>query len=331
MREKLLSVENLRTVFKNKKKSFAAVDDLTFSIDRGKTLGIVGESGSGKTISALSVMGLLPYRSVIENGKIMFDGRDLLELNPKEISKLRGKEIAMIFQDPIMSLDQVFTVGSQITEAILIHEKISRKEAKLKAIKLLEDVEIADAERVFNSYPFELSGGMCQRIMIAIALSCEPKLLFADEPTTALDVTVQAQIMDLLKSIQKNKDTAIILITHDLGVVADMTDEIIVMYAGKVMERASTSEIFENAYHPYTLGLMKSIPRISNKDDKLYSIKGMVPDIQNLPKGCKFSNRCSFTTDKCIEDEPMMQEIQPEHFVRCHRADEIRERGLTLE
>lgn len=331
MREKLLSVENLRTVFKNKKKSFAAVDDLTFSIDRGKTLGIVGESGSGKTISALSVMGLLPYRSTIENGKIMFEGKNLLELNPKEISRLRGKEIAMIFQDPIMSLDQVFTVGSQIVEAILIHEKISRKEAKLKAIKLLEDVEIADAERVFNSYPFELSGGMCQRIMIAIALSCEPKLLFADEPTTALDVTVQAQIMDLLKSIQKNKDTAIILITHDLGVVADMTDEIIVMYAGKVMERASTSEIFENAYHPYTLGLMKSIPRISNKDDKLYSIKGMVPDIQNVPKGCKFSNRCSFTTDKCIEDEPMMQEIQPEHFVRCHRAAEIRERGLTLE
>lgn len=331
MNEKLLTVSNLKTVFKNKKKSFAAVDDLSFSVDRGKTLGIVGESGSGKTMSALSAMKLLPEKAIIEAGKIEFEDRNILKLSEKEMCKIRGNDISMIFQDPIMSLDQVFTVGSQIMEAITTHKHISKREAKEMALKLLKDVEISDPERVFNSYPFELSGGMCQRVMIAIAISCSPKLIFADEPTTALDVTIQAQIIDLLKKLQRDYNTSIIVITHDLGIVADMSDNVIVMYAGKSMEQAPTKSLFNNPYHPYTLGLLKSLPVLGSKEERLYSIEGMVPDINDMPIGCRFSNRCPFAIEKCIEEEPNIQELTKDHFVRCHRALEVKEGGLTIE
>lgn len=331
MKDKLLSVENLRTVFKTKNNSYAVVDDLTFSIDRGKTLGIVGESGSGKTLSALSVLNLLPNKALIDKGQILFEGKDLTKLNYKDLCKIRGNEISMIFQDPIMSLDQVFTVGSQIMEAILTHKKVSKSEAKEMALKLLKDVEISDPERIFNSYPFELSGGMCQRVMIAIALCLNPKLLFADEPTTALDVTVQAQIMDLLKKIQKNNNMSIILITHDLGTVADMADDIIVMYAGKIMEQAPSKFIFKNSCHPYTFGLIKSTPKLGHKDERLYSIDGMVPDIFDMPKGCRFSNRCSLALPECFETEPELSLISSDHLVRCHRALEVKGGSLTIE
>lgn len=331
MNNKLLSVENLRTVFKNKNNSYAVVDDLNFSVESGKTLGIVGESGSGKTISALSVMNLLPNKASIEHGKILFEGNDLTKINYRDMCKIRGNEISMIFQDPIMSLDQVFTVGSQIMEAILTHKRISKAEAKQQALKLLKNVEIADPERVFSSYPFELSGGMCQRVMIAIAISLNPKLIFADEPTTALDVTVQAQIMELLKNLQKRHNMSMVLITHDLGIVSDVADDIIVMYAGKVMEQSKTDIIFNKPCHPYTLGLIKSTPKIGHKNVRLYSIDGMVPDINDMPNGCKFSNRCIFALPKCFENEPKLEEISDKHLVRCHRALEIKEGGLSIE
>lgn len=331
MNETLLSVNGLRIVFASKKRRSIAVDDLSFSLNKGETLGIVGESGSGKTLSALSIIDLLPNNGMLEAGEIKFQGQDLSELSSKKIRKIRGNEISMIFQDPIMSLDQVFTVGNQIVESILTHKKVDKTSAKKTALELLKNLEIANPERVYNSYPFELSGGMCQRVMIAIALCCQPKLIIADEPTTALDVTVQAEIMDLLKNTQKNLNMGIILITHDLGVVSDMADKIVVMYAGKSMEQASNTIIFNKPYHPYTLGLIKSIPRLDTKIERLYSIKGTVPEIKDIIKGCRFSTRCPFTIDKCFKEEPIMDEIESNHFVRCHRANEIKAGGLKIE
>ncbi len=331
MEDRLLSVNNLRTAFISKKNRFVAVDDLSFHLDKGETLGIVGESGSGKTISVLSVMDLLPNKAVVESGEINFLGKNLLSLSNKELRKIRGNEISMIFQDPIMSLDQVFTVGDQIVETILTHKDVSKDSAKKTAIDILKSLEIANPERVYNSYPFELSGGMCQRIMIAIALCCDPKIIIADEPTTALDVTVQAEIMDLLKNIQDKFNMGIIMITHDLGVISDMADNVIVMYAGRAMEKASKDTIFNRPCHPYTLGLIKSIPRLGVKVDRLYSIEGTVPDIQDMVKGCKFANRCPFKIDKCVEEEPLINEIETNHFVRCHRAEEVMKGDLTIE
>lgn len=331
MGEVLLKVHNLKMVFQNKKSSFAAVEGLTFSVERGKTLGIVGESGSGKTMASLSVLGLLPNQGRVAEGEILFDGKNLLELSEKEMQNLRGNEMAMIFQDPVMSLDQIYTVGDQIIEAIRTHKKISKDEAKKRALALLEDVGIPNPERVYRSYPFELSGGMCQRVMIAIALSCNPKLLFADEPTTALDVTVQAQIMELLKKIQKEYDMGIVLITHDLGVVADVADDIVVMYAGKSMEIAPKEVIFNSPCHPYTHGLIRSIPQLDTKEERLYSIQGMVPDLRNFPPGCRFCTRCPLALDECREKEPPFIELNKKHFVRCHRAEEIAKGGLAHE
>lgn len=331
MGNRLLSVKGLTTTFVSKKKRFVAVDDLNFHLDQGETLGIVGESGSGKTLSVLSIIDLLPNKAIVESGEIIFEGQSLLDLSGKELGKIRGNEISMIFQDPIMSLDQVFTVGSQIVETILTHRKVSKADAKKIAIDILRNLEIANPEGVYNSYPFELSGGMCQRVMIAIALCCDPKIIIADEPTTALDVTVQAEIMDLLNEVQKRFNMGIILITHDLGVVSDMADKVIVMYSGQAMEQASNDVIFNKPYHPYTLGLMKSIPRLGKKTDRLFSIKGTVPDIQDRLSGCKFANRCRFKIDICTEKEPLLEEIEEDHFVRCHRANEIKRGGFEIE
>nr|WP_066630322.1 ABC transporter ATP-binding protein [Clostridium magnum] len=330
MSDVLLSVENLSMVFENKRRTFTAVDNLSFTVKPGQTLGIVGESGSGKTMASLSVMNLLPNQGKIGTGKINFEGTDLLALKEKDMQKIRGKYISMIFQDPMMSLDQVYTVGYQIVEAILAHEKVSKAEAKERAIKLLASVGIPHSERVFNSYPFQLSGGMCQRVMIAIALSCNPKLIFADEPTTALDVTVQAQILDLLKKVQNEYNMGIVIITHDLGVVADIADRIIVMYAGKSMEEAPTETIMFRASHPYTAGLIKSMPKLSESVDRLYSIEGMVPDIRNMPKGCRFCTRCPLVEERCRVEEPEMREIEPGHFVRCYKAEPQKEGGVQI-
>ncbi len=330
MSDVLISVEDLSMVFQNKTRSFTAVDNLSFTLKRGQTLGIVGESGSGKTMASLSVMNLLPNQGKISSGKIIFENKDLLHLKNKEMQRVRGKDISMIFQDPMMSLDQVYTVGYQIVEAILTHEKLSRAAAKEKALTLLSSVGIAHPQRVFNSYPFELSGGMCQRVMIAIALSCNPKLLIADEPTTALDVTVQAQILDLIKKIRDEYQMGVILITHDLGIVADIADRVIVMYAGKSMEDAPTDVILNHPCHPYTAGLMKSVPLLAEKVERLYSIEGTVPDIRNMPTGCRFCTRCTLADDRCRNEEPAMQELEPGHFVRCHKAC-LNEGGSTVE
>lgn len=315
-----MQVKDLQMVFENKKRSFTAVDNLSFSIQRGKTLGIVGESGSGKTMASLSVMGLLPNQGRISGGEIIFEGKDLRKCSEAQMNKIRGSEMSMIFQDSMMSLDQVYTVGYQISEAILAHEKVSRQEAKNRALSLIGAVGIPHPDRVYDSYPFELSGGMCQRIMIAIALSCNPKLLFADEPTTALDVTVQAQILDLLKDMQKKYQMGIVLITHDLGVVSEIADNVIVLYAGQSMEIGSTEVIMHNPSHPYTSGLMKAIPKVGEKKDMLYSIDGMVPDIRHMPKGCRFCTRCPLADDRCRDEQPQMREIEPGHFARCHKA-----------
>ena len=329
--EVLLRVEDLQTVFENRHQRFAAVDNLGFKVLRGQTLGIVGESGSGKTMTALSVMRLLPEQGRVSGGRIEYGGRDLTELPEAEMRKLRGKEMSMIFQDPIMSLDQVYTVGYQIVEAIRVHEHMSKKDAEARALDLLASVGIPHPARVFSSYPFQLSGGMCQRAMIAIALSCNPRLLFADEPTTALDVTVQAQILDLLKNLQRENQMGIVLITHDLGVVADFADRVIVMYAGKAMEAAPTETIMRRPAHPYTAGLIKAMPKLAETAEYLHAIPGTVPDIRNMPTGCRFSTRCALAEERCRNEEPVRREIEPGHFARCHRAMPQGEGGIRID
>lgn len=320
MSDFLLEVKNLQMVFENKKSSFTAVDDLSFQVQRGKTLGIVGESGSGKTMTSLSVMRLLPEQGRVSKGEVLFEGKDLLKLPESDIEKIRGNEISMIFQDPMMSLDQVYTAGYQIMEAILTHERCGKEEAKKKALELIAAVGIPNPERVFSSYPFELSGGMCQRVMIAIALSCNPKLLFADEPTTALDVTVQAQILDLLRDMQKQFQMGIILITHDLGVVADIADDIIVMYAGQIMETAAAGIVLNRPSHPYTAGLIRSMPKVGDKKSRLYNIDGMVPDIRHMPQGCRFCTRCPLADEHCRTVQPEFRMLEENHYIRCHKA-----------
>ena len=325
----LLSVENLRTVFENKLRTFPAVDGLSFDLDRGGVLGIVGESGSGKTMASLSIMRLLPAQSrTVEGSAIRFEGIDLVSLDEKEMCEVRGKDISMIFQDPMMSLDQVYTVGYQLVEAMTAHGRLERGAAKRRALELLGAVGIASPARVFDSYPFELSGGMCQRVMIAIALSCDPKLLIADEPTTALDVTVQAQILELLKKCRAEYGMGLIIITHDLDVVAEMAERIIVMYAGKAMEDAPKSVIFDRPRHPYTMGLIKSRPTIDTVDERLYSIVGTVPDIASMPAGCRFSTRCPLADARCVALDPPMVEFEFHHRVKCWKASGVEEGGV---
>ena len=320
----LLEVKNLHTFFTTKKGIVKAVNDVTYSLDAGKTLGIVGESGSGKSVSAMSIIKLLDGNGYIESGSITFDGQDILNCTDKEMYHIRGNEISVIFQEPMTSLNPVFTVERQIGETLKIHQHLNKAEARKKAIELLSDVKIPNPERVAKQYPFQLSGGMRQRVMIAMALACKPKLLIADEPTTALDVTIQAQILKLMNDLKRETGTSILFITHDLGVIHEMADEVAVMYCGQIVEKASAREIFHDSVysHPYTEGLMTSIPQLNTpKGQKLDAIPGSVPNPLYLPEGCKFGPRCKYCTKKCTESEPPLSEVEPGHLVRCFYAE----------
>src|SRR5215472_17149184 len=317
----LLSIEGLRTAFRTSSGEVAAVDGVSVSVAKGKTLGIVGESGCGKSVLSLSIMRLVPQPGRITAGKIMFDGRDLLTLPPAEMRDIRGSRIAMIFQEPMTSLNPVFTVGDQITEAMRAHDrKTSGSELKARAIDALNRVRIPAPARRFDEYPHQMSGGMRQRVMIAMALACSPDLLIADEPTTALDVTVQAQILDLLRDLQQQTGMAIILITHDLGIVAEMANEVAVMYAGRVVERSSGTAIFDDPQHPYTLGLLGSIPRVEETNDRLLAIEGAVPAPFALPEGCRFHPRCVFAVGECERTDPPLRDLGGGHRAACIRA-----------
>ena len=317
----LLQIEDVRTVFRGHNGDVPAVDGVTLSVQKGKTLGIVGESGCGKSMLSLSVMRLVPPPGRTTHGKILFEGNDLLQLPPAAMRDIRGNRIAMIFQEPMTSLNPVFTVGDQITEAMRAHDrKASKAHLKQRAIAALDRVRIPAAARRFDDYPHQMSGGMRQRVMIAMALSCDPDLLIADEPTTALDVTVQAQILDLLRDLQAQSGMAIVLITHDLGVVAEMADEVAVMYAGRVVERTGGTEIFDDPQHPYTLGLLGSIPKIEEDRDRLLAIEGTVPAPFALPEGCRFHPRCVFAAEACTEIDPPLSNLSPAHQVACIRA-----------
>ena len=320
----LLEVKNLHTYFKTKKGIVKAVNDVTYSLDEGKTLGIVGESGSGKSVSAMSIIKLLDGNGWIDSGSVTFNGRDILSCTEKEMYHIRGNEISVIFQEPMTSLNPVFTVERQIGEVLQIHQNMTKKQAYAKAAALLADVKIPNPERVAKQYPFQLSGGMRQRVMIAMALACKPKLLIADEPTPALDVTIQAQILKLMNDLKRQTGTSILFITHDLGVIHEMADDVAVMYCGQIVEKADAKEIFHKSVysHPYTEGLMISIPRLNTpKGKKLDAIPGAVPNPLYLPKGCKFAPRCKYCTQKCLEEEPPLTEVGPNHLVRCFYAE----------
>lgn len=297
-----------------------AVDGVSFNIYEGEVLGIVGESGSGKSVTAYSITRLIPDPpGKIVSGEVIYGGKDLLKLSFEEMKKYRGKEIAMIFQEPMTSLNPVMRIGDQIMEVLLQHENVTKQEAFIKATKMLELVGIPSPEKRMKDYPHQFSGGMRQRVVIAIALSCNPSLLIADEPTTALDVTIQAQILELmLKLKDERKEAAILLITHNLGVVAEMCDRVIVMYGGKIQEVGNVGPIFENPLHPYTIGLLESLPDPDNPKEELQAIPGNIPHILELPKGCKFNTRCTKVFEKCIEIEPELLEVEKDHFVRCH-------------
>jgi peptide/nickel transport system ATP-binding protein len=316
----LLHVNGLKTYFYTFEGVAKAVDGVDFSLNRGDTLGIVGESGCGKSVTVLSIMRLIqdPPGKII-GGDIIFEEKNLLDLEKAEMRKIRGNRISMIFQEPMTSLNPLFTIGFQISEAIRLHQGLPKKEALDRSIEVLGLVGIPSPEKRVHDYPHQMSGGMRQRVMIAMALSCEPALMIADEPTTALDVTIEAQILDIMQELKEKTGTAILLITHNLGVIADSAQDVIVMYAGKIVEHASVDELFENPYHPYTVGLMKSIPHLDEEDsDKsLFVIPGMVPSLYDLPMGCKFSNRCNHTFRKCFEEEPPLLEIAPGHTCRC--------------
>jgi len=322
MTEPLLSLRHLVTAFDTDEGYLRAVDDVSFDVQPGQTLGIVGESGCGKSVTSLSILRLIPSPpGIIERGEALFAGKDLFQASEKEMRAIRGNDISMIFQEPMTSLNPVYTVGSQIVEAIRLHRPLSRRAAKARAIELLELVGIpAPSERV-DSYPHTLSGGMRQRAMIAMALACEPRLLIADEPTTALDVTIQAQILDLLRSLQAELGMSIIFISHDLGLMAEFTHEIAVMYAGKIVEHAATDTLFASPRHPYTRGLLQSLPSQRNRGKRLPTIPGIVPDLSVLPPGCRFQDRCELVTGECRVQEPSLQRIE-QTDVACFRAEE---------
>jgi oligopeptide/dipeptide ABC transporter ATP-binding protein len=311
----LLEITNLATAFPTQTGLARAVDDVSLSVDRGQVLGIVGESGCGKSITSLSILRLIPPPGKIIAGKILLNGQNLLDLPESQMRSIRGNKIALIPQDPMTSLNPVYTVGAQIMEAIELHQKVSKQEAKKRAVEVLDQVRIPEAKARIDEYPHQFSGGMRQRVMIAMALACNPELIIADEPTTALDVTVQAQILDLLKDIQKEKGTAIVLITHDLGVVAQMCDAVAVMYAGAVVEFASVKDLFAHPKHPYTIGLLNSIPKPNSK--RLIPIDGQPPSLTELPPGCRFANRCSLFQDSCNSSLPPLEEKAPNHDARC--------------
>ena len=315
----LLEVKNLHTYFKTRKGIVKAVNDVSYTLDEKKTVGIVGESGSGKSVSAMSILKLLDGNGYIAGGEILFEGTDLTKLTEQQMYDIRGNKISVIFQEPMTSLNPVFTVERQLSEPFIIHQHMSKKEAAKQALKMLYDVQIPNPEAVIKQYPHQLSGGMRQRVMIAMALACRPKILIADEPTTALDVTIQAQILRLMNDLQRENGTSIIFITHDLGVINEMADDVVVMYCGQVVEQASARVIFTDCKmsHPYTEGLMMSIPRIDNITHKLEPIPGVVPHPLALPKGCKFAPRCKYATKKCFEEEPSLVEVMPGQKIRC--------------
>ena len=321
----LLEVKNLSTEFKLKRGIVKAVDDISFTIDKGEILAIVGESGSGKSVTALSIMGLLQKPGRIANGEILYKSQDLNKLSLKELQKLRGNRISMIFQEPMTSLNPVWRIKDQIIESIMTHMQVSKKEALARTIEILDTVGIPSAAQRANDYPHQMSGGMRQRVMTAMALACEPELLIADEPTTALDVTIQAQILELLYRMREKFHMAVLLITHDLGVVFEAADRVIVMYCGKIMEEADVKSLFTHPLHPYTVGLLQSIPQIDDDSDmRLNTIKGMVPNPLNMPPGCPFSDRCDHRLERCTRDLPELQELDG-HKVRCFLYEEARE------
>ena len=315
----LLEVKNLHTYFKTRKGIVKAVNDVSYSLEPGRTIGIVGESGSGKSVSAMSILQLLDGNGYIAEGKILFEGRDLTKLSQQEMYEIRGNKISVIFQEPMTSLNPVFTVKRQLSEPFIIHQKLNKKQAEKKALEMLYAVQIPNPETVLLQYPHQLSGGMRQRVMIAMALACKPRILIADEPTTALDVTIQAQILRLMNDLQRDNGTAIIFITHDLGVINEMADDVVVMYCGQVVEQTSAKVIFTDCptSHPYTEGLMHSIPRLDSVGARLKPIPGTVPHPLALPKGCKFAPRCKYATQRCLEQEPALREVTPGQKIRC--------------
>lgn len=316
--EKLLEISGLRTHFFTDHGEVPAVDGVDIYIKKGEVLGVVGESGCGKSVTSLSVMRLVPNPpGKIVGGSMVFKGEDLVHVSEKRMRKIRGNEIAMIFQEPMTSLNPVYSIGDQIGETVRLHRNLNKKEAKQHAVEMLRKVGIPRPEQIVNEYPHQLSGGMRQRVMIAMAMSCDPELLIADEPTTALDVTIQAQILDLMRKLNKESGAAIMMITHDLGVLAEMCDRVVVMYAGKVVEEGDVKTIFKNPKHPYTKGLIQSVPRMDDDKDRLYSIPGNVPTPGSMPKGCRFAPRCEYVVSKCKEEMPELIELEFGHKSRC--------------
>ena len=317
----VLDIRNLKSHFFTAKGEVPAVDGVTIQVPPGKIIGIVGESGCGKSMTAMSVMGLLRYPGRVVEGSITLDGRDITHLSPRELAKVRGNEISMIFQEPMTSLNPVYPVGRQVREAILQHQKISKEEARKRVLEIFQAVGIPEPEKRYNSYPHQLSGGLRQRVMIGMAMVCRPKVMIADEPTTALDVTIEAQILQLMKKLCREQGTSIILITHNMGVVAEICDYVYVMYAGKVMEQAETFELFEHTEHPYTAGLLKSIPRLDEKVDRLYTIEGVVPNLLHLPAGCNFCTRCKEASERCFMEKPCLYQTRDGHGVRWFKYE----------
>ncbi len=325
MSDEVLEVRDLRTYFHTDEGVVPAVDGVDFTLKRGKTLCVVGESGCGKSVTAFTVMRLIPMPpGKVESGEIIYNGKNLVKLTENEMRKIRGNEIAMIFQEPMTSLNPVYTIGNQIVEAIVLHQNVKSKEARQRADEMLEKVGLPDPEKRIDEYPHQMSGGMKQRVMIAMALSCNPEVLIADEPTTALDVTIQAQILDLLRHLKETEGMSIMLITHDLAVVSEVADEVLVMYASKVVENAGVNEIFNDPKHPYTQGLIKAIPQLGNRVDRLNEIPGQVPKPQNYPKGCHFADRCPHVMDICHKSDPGMVEVGTGHLVSCFLYGEVK-------
>lgn len=319
--ENVLEIKNLKSYFITAKGNAPAVDDVSITVPKGKIIGIVGESGCGKSMTAKSILRLLKYPGKVVDGQILLDGKDLTKLSNKELRKISGDDISMIFQEPMTSLNPVIKVGKQVREAILLHHKeVSKEEAKRRVIEMFTKVGISEPEKRYDCYPHELSGGLRQRVMIAMAMICQPKLLIADEPTTALDVTIEAQILKLMKDLRDDTGMSVIIITHNLGVVAEICDYVYVMYAGKIMEQAETFELFDHKAHPYTEGLMASIPRIGKNEEKLKTIPGVVPNLLKLPQGCAFCNRCEYADEKCFAEKPEMRNLTKSHAIRCFKT-----------
>ena len=312
----LLEIHDLHTFFKTKKGIVKAVNGVSYSVEPGKTLGVVGESGSGKSVSAMSILKLLDGNGYIDSGEIIFDGKNLADVSVKDMCKIRGNEISVIFQEPMTSLNPIFTVERQLSEPFIIHQGMNKKEAAEKVVEMLKDVRIPNPEAVAKQYPHQLSGGMRQRVMIAMALACRPKLLIADEPTTALDVTIQAQILDIMRRL-KGSSGSLMLITHNLGIVAEICEEVVVMYAGRAIERGTLKAIFDNPLHPYTQGLMASVPTMRSEKKPLYTIPGTVPTVYDFKEGCRFADRCQHCTEECRTKVPPVKRVGEDHIVQC--------------